>query len=84
MGFIALCGTANSSCLKQAALGFALRMREGDLLCVISGVKVPLVLRKIDNHYIIIGDCYVDGIMDGEIIPEIQAGKYQMETLNIH
>jgi hypothetical protein len=44
----------------------------GDLVCILYGGKAPFVLRKCQNHvwdddnYFLIGDCYVDGIMNGE------------------
>lgn len=45
-------------------------MRQGDVIYVLYGSKMPMALRKIDNHYIVIGQCYVDGIMYGELLPE--------------
>jgi hypothetical protein len=58
--------------------------REDDLLCILLGVRVPLVLRKQSEHYVIIGDCYIDGVMDGELIPEVEAGRFIIERFNIH
>lgn len=43
------------------------QMRGGDVVCVLSGVDVPLVLRHSgDSGFEVIGDAYVHGIMDGE------------------
>lgn len=36
------------------------------LVCVLSGFLVPFILRKVDEHYLFIGGCYVQGIMHGE------------------
>ena len=58
--------------------------REDDLLCIHLGVRVPLVLRKKSEHHVIVGDCYIDGVMDGELIPEVEAGKFVIERFNIH
>ena len=58
--------------------------KEGDLICILLGVRVPLILRKEGDHYVILGDCYVDGIMDGEAIPDMEAGKFDVESFNIH
>jgi hypothetical protein len=58
--------------------------REGDLICILLGVRVPLILRKQDDHYVIIGDCYVDGIMDGETIPDMESGKFKVEKFDVH
>lgn len=40
--------------------------REGDLVFVIIGADVPLVLRQLDDGYELIGEAYVQGIMNGE------------------
>ncbi len=40
-----------------------------DYLCVVHGVKVPMVMRKNDDqHFVFVGQAYVHGIMDGEAI----------------
>jgi hypothetical protein len=39
----------------------------GDMIALLIGCQVPFVLRKsIDGKYEIVGEAYVDGIMDGE------------------
>ena len=38
----------------------------GDVISVLGGLQIPLVLRQVKEHFIIIGACYVHGIMDGE------------------
>lgn len=40
----------------------------GDTICVLPGVCAPLVLRRQQFSFRIIGDCYVHGIMDGEVM----------------
>ena len=47
--------------------------KAGDVICLLFGCTVPIVLRKqqrstAEVHWRLIGDAYVDGIMDGEII----------------
>ena len=58
--------------------------RPGDLLCVFLGVRVPIVLRKVEDHYVLIGESYVDGAMDGQLMKELEEGKSTLESLNIH
>jgi len=39
----------------------------GDLICILYGGEVPYVLRPQRNGYnVVVGECYVDGIMYGE------------------
>jgi hypothetical protein len=42
----------------------------GDLVCVFCGCDKPLIIRKIDNHYALVGDSYIYGLMDGEALLE--------------
>ncbi|KAK4897325.1 hypothetical protein LTR27_004845 [Elasticomyces elasticus] len=39
----------------------------GDLVCLINGSKVPILLRKLGIDYVNVGECYVHGIMHGEL-----------------
>lgn len=39
----------------------------GDCICLIHGCNAPLVLREVDDHYVLVEACYVYGVMDGEI-----------------
>ena len=41
---------------------------EGDTICVFVGADVPFVLRRCDDRYKLLGDCYIHGIMNEEIL----------------
>lgn len=42
--------------------------RNGDIICIFNGGRVPYVLRPCKNgHYTLVGECYVDGMMRGEV-----------------
>ncbi len=43
-------------------------MKEGDCLCLLFGGGVPYILRPKDGRYIFIGDCYVEGLMEGQAL----------------
>lgn len=43
--------------------------KAGDCIAVLTGGRIPFVLRRTGNHYLFIGPCYVHGIMDGEAFP---------------
>jgi hypothetical protein len=57
----------------------------GGLVCGIFGCDVPLVLRPVGSHYELIGDCYVEGIMEGEAMEAVYdyvAEVDEMEAAN--
>lgn len=47
-------------------------MQEGDIVVVLFGGKVPFVLRPSLDGYRLVGECYVNGIMNGEFIQELK------------
>ncbi|KAF4465970.1 heterokaryon incompatibility [Fusarium albosuccineum] len=42
--------------------------RPGDVLVVFQGGKLPFVLRARGSHWVIVGDAYVHGVMNGELL----------------
>ncbi|EFQ36232.1 uncharacterized protein GLRG_11377 [Colletotrichum graminicola M1.001] len=66
---------AGSKAYHELTLSWSVNVvRKGDVIVVLSGGDVPSVLRPMQDSYILIGECYVEGIMYGELI------KAQMET----
>ena len=47
------------------ALG-PLTMTQGDIVAILHGMSVPAVLRRVDDKFLFIGPCFVDGMMFGE------------------
>jgi len=47
----------------------------GDIICVLYGCSVPVVLREKEENgkkiWLLIGECYVHEIMDGEAVEDI-------------
>lgn len=60
------------------------RIKKGDVLCILLGCNVPLVLRKQDQHYILVGECYVSGIMNGEALQQTPNGVAKFEDITIY
>jgi hypothetical protein len=65
-------------------------VREGDLICIVYGCSVPVVLRKfwIDEetkncYYVLIGECYIHGMMDGEAFRILQEMKIEKEEFEL-
>jgi hypothetical protein len=40
----------------------------GDINCILEGCPVPVVLREVDAHFVLVGTCFVKGFIDGETL----------------
>lgn len=58
-------------------------IREGDQVCVLFGGITPFILRKQDETHILIGECYVEGLMKGEAIDLLQSGQLMDEEFRL-
>ena len=59
-------------------------VQPGDVVAVLFGAKVPILLRpQTDGCYRLIGDCYVNGMMDGEAIELWKQGLLTTETFEL-
>ncbi len=54
-------------------------LAEGDIVCVLLGGKTPFCLRHYERDHVLVGECYVHGLMNGEAIEDLKKGEY-MET----
>lgn len=45
-------------------------VQTGDVICVLGGCALPMVFRKSQDYYRVVGSCYADGIMHGEAMRE--------------
>jgi hypothetical protein len=52
-------------------------MREGDIVVVLFGQNAPCVLRPSGTSYLFMGQAYVDELMHGELVDEMDAGRIQ-------
>jgi len=68
-------------------------LEEGDVVCVLLGCSVPVVLRKVTTtllhgiekeHYLFIGECYIEPIMQGELITSLDKGEVAVQTFELH
>jgi hypothetical protein len=41
-----------------------------DKVAILSGLRIPLILREVGPHHEVVGAAYVHGIMQGEVWPE--------------
>jgi hypothetical protein len=47
----------------------------GDFVCVIFGCSVPVILRKVRDHFRVVGEAYVHGLMDGQAVKSLAEGE---------
>ena len=50
--------------------------KPGDLVCVLAGSSTPMVLRRVEEDFESIGECYVHGIMYGEAFDRLEGDKF--------
>jgi hypothetical protein len=60
------------------------KVQKGDKICVLLGCDIPLIIRPVGDYYIVVGDCFVYGIMKGEVMKDIKESKLNLETFTLH
>jgi hypothetical protein len=53
--------------------------RKGDTICIIFGCSYPLIIGKRNDEDVIIGEAYVQGIMEGEGFGMIERGEAKIQ-----
>jgi len=55
------------------------RAQEEDLISIFLGCSVPIILRPVGNHYALIGEAYIHGIMKGEVMEKLDKGNFKLQ-----
>jgi len=58
-------------------------LQEGDLVCVVPHCGYPILLRPAGDGYMVVGACYVLGLMNGEIKHEVDKGKAELREIKL-
>jgi hypothetical protein len=68
---------------QEGYIGLApLAAQEGDQVCVILGCNSPLLLREVtEGQYLVLGECYVHGLMNAEAIFGSLPSDFQQVTI---
>jgi hypothetical protein len=70
--------------LEHGYLGFTPRLSlPGDIIAILNGFDVPVVLQKHEDHYILIGSCFVPGLMKWEAKYLLDSGRARVEEVQI-
>jgi hypothetical protein len=60
------------------------RAKTGDSICVLLGCNKPLIIRREDDHYLLLGDSYIYGIMNREVIREVVQDNEKTQDISIY
>jgi hypothetical protein len=55
----------------------------GDHVVVLEGAKMPFVVRKVGDNFLLVGTCYVEGISDGEPAAMARRGELQVDEIRL-
>jgi hypothetical protein len=56
-------------------------MREGDLVVILFGGDTPCVLRSKGEGYLFLGQAYMDELMQGMLVDDMEAGGVNEEDI---
>ncbi|KAH8602285.1 heterokaryon incompatibility protein-domain-containing protein [Bisporella sp. PMI_857] len=68
---------------KKGYWGLGSHVAEGDIVCVLFGGTTPFCLRPSGDHYILVGECYFYGFMNGEAVKMMEMGELIKESFHI-
>lgn len=54
--------------------------RQGDLIAIIFGCSTPIVIRPYGQLFKVVGEAYVQGLMDGEAMGLLEAGRFRAQN----
>lgn len=57
--------------------------RIGDLIAIVFGCSTPIVIRPYGEHFQVVGDAYIQGLMDGEAIEFLESGRYMVQDFTL-
>jgi hypothetical protein len=70
---------------EQGYMGLSFpETRVGDRVCVFPGLEVPFIVRPDGDYYLLVGEAYVQGLMDGEAMQDLDAGLVLLQTFELH
>ena len=58
-------------------------MEEGDLICTLNGGKLPFCLRPWNGQFLLVGECYVHGLVAGEVNDMLEKNEAEHRVFEI-
>ena len=59
-------------------------IQHGDEIYILLGCPVPLLIRRLGLDWVVVGDCYVFGMMYGEMTEKVESGELKLDTFRFH
>lgn len=76
----------NNVCIRRSTIASTGRIRlvpkraqEEDLISIFLGCSVPIILRPVGNHYTLIGEAYIHGIMKGKVMEKLDKENFKLQ-----
>lgn len=83
-------GSASTMCRRRCFFrtasgyyGLGPPVEKGDIVCVLFGGTTPYCLRPVGPNYLLVGECYVYGLMNTEAMKMMDRGELKRETFHI-
>ena len=55
----------------------------GDLVCILLGCSTPMIFRAKGEAFVLVGEAYLHGFMDGEAMKGLKEGRYVMRDFGL-
>jgi len=59
-------------------------MKDDDIIVVLPSCRLPIVMRLVGQHYLLVGLCFVYGLMNGEIAEMVEREELRSVDIEIH
>lgn len=59
-------------------------MEQGDLICVVASCTMPLIIRRYEDGFHLVGECYVQGMMNGEAILNLEEKGLRFQEIRLY
>ena len=53
----------------------------GDQIAIVLGCSTPLAVRPVGNTFQVLGEAFVQGLMDGQAMEQLRAGTFKLQRL---
>ena len=64
-------------------LGMDEQTKCGDIFCIIFGCSTPIVIRPYGEYYQVLGEGYLQGLMEGEALAFPKIGNYRVQDITL-